>query len=88
MGCVWIMEYFFHTILQWIWWQVRFYVMSWFLFLYTLKKCILSSFINYCSSNKKDNDDTNGEKHNDDGNNNDNDNDNNERDEDDKEADI
>ena len=44
--------------------------------------CILSSFINYCSSNKKNNDDTNGEKHNDD------DNDNTGSDEDDKEVDV
>ena len=49
---------------------------------------IISSFINYCSSNKKDNDDTDGKKHNDDDNNNDNDNDNDASDEDNEEAGI
>ena len=53
-----------------------------------LKKCILLVSFNYCSSSKKNNDDTNGEKHNDDDNNNDNDNDNDASDEDNEEAGI
>ena len=50
MGCVWIM-----VILKWIWWQVRFYIMSWVLLIYTSKKMYI---INYRCSSKKNNDDT------------------------------
>ena len=84
MGCVWIM-----VILKWIWWQVRFYVMSWVLLLYTTKKMQIISIIQLPQQQQKEQRRyRNGEKHNDNDNNNDNDNDNDASDEDNEEAGI